>query len=159
MVNNPAITPTPSKVGSTHSCGMRIGFNETVGTRLIISSAMPASHTALTYGDRAIQSPHSKLTNIGTSNRPAPAGAGAPVKKAAAQGGGTMRTPDETVTVIPGSFVVHPPGELHEWITGAERTLLFRVRYGSDMSGRTKEWPSNPDWRPRAEDISYFSSR
>jgi len=35
------------------------------------------------------------------------------------EGGGTMRTLDETVTVVPGSFVVHPPGELHEWITGA----------------------------------------
>src|SRR5262249_50707487 len=33
------------------------------------------------------------------------------------EGGGTMRTPDETVTVTPGCFVVHPPGELHEWIT------------------------------------------
>src|SRR5947208_2672400 len=73
------------------------------------------------------------------------------------EGGGTMRTLDETVTVVPGSFVVHPPGELHEWITGPERTLLFRVRYGGDMSGRTKEWPSNPDWRPRPEDVDYFA--
>jgi hypothetical protein len=70
-----------------------------------------------------------------------------------------MRTPDETVTVVPGCFVVHPPGELHEWITGPERTLLFRVRYGGDMSGRTKEWPSNPDWRPRPEDVDYFAPR
>src|SRR5207244_377173 len=38
---------------------------------------------------RAIQSPHSKLMNIGSSNRPAPAGAGAPVKNPAAQGGGS----------------------------------------------------------------------
>ena len=75
------------------------------------------------------------------------------------EGGGTMRTPDETVTVTPGCFVVHPPGELHEWITGPERTLLFRVRYGGDMSGRTKEWPGNPDWRPRPEDVLYFASR
>ena len=30
----------------------------------------------------------------------------------------------------PGAFVVHPPGELHEYINGDERTLLFRVRYG-----------------------------
>src|SRR5204862_368501 len=37
------------------------------------------------------------------------------------EGGGTMRTPDQTVTVTPGSFVVHPPGELHEWITGPAR--------------------------------------
>ena len=29
------------------------------------------------------------------------------------EGGGTMRTPAETVEVKPGSFVVHPRGELH----------------------------------------------
>src|SRR5512144_2298351 len=27
-------------------------------------------------------------------------------------GGGTMRTPKETIAVVPGSFVVHPPGEV-----------------------------------------------
>src|SRR5919205_197213 len=42
------------------------------------------------------------------------------------EGGGTMRTPDQTVEVEPGSFVVHPPGELHEFETGSRRTLLFR---------------------------------
>ena len=72
------------------------------------------------------------------------------------EGGGTMKTPEATVEVGPGSFVVHPPGELHEWRTGAARTLLFRVRYGDDMAGRTKEWPSNPDWRPRPPDTAYF---
>ena len=74
------------------------------------------------------------------------------------EGGGTMKTPTETVEVVPGSFVVHPPGELHEWNTGSERTLLFRVRYGHDFSGRTKEWPSNQDWKPRAEDVEYFKA-
>ena len=34
------------------------------------------------------------------------------------EGGGMMKTPTETVEVVPGSFVVHPPGELHEWNTG-----------------------------------------
>ena len=29
------------------------------------------------------------------------------------EGGGTMRTPHETIAIVPGSFVVHPPGELH----------------------------------------------
>ena len=29
------------------------------------------------------------------------------------EGGGVMRTPAQTVAVVPGSFVVHPPGELH----------------------------------------------
>jgi quercetin dioxygenase-like cupin family protein len=59
------------------------------------------------------------------------------------EGGGTMRTPHETVTVTAGSFVVHPPGELHEWITGPERTLLFRVRYGDDRAA-----PSNGQATP-----------
>jgi len=27
------------------------------------------------------------------------------------------------------------------------------------VAGRTKEWPSNPGWRPRPEDIEYFASR
>jgi quercetin dioxygenase-like cupin family protein len=72
------------------------------------------------------------------------------------QGGGTMRTPEGTVEVKPGAFVVHPRGELHEYVNGPDRTLLFRVRYGDDMSTRTREWPSNPDWRPRPEDASYF---
>jgi quercetin dioxygenase-like cupin family protein len=56
------------------------------------------------------------------------------------QGGGTMRTPTETVEIRPGGFVVHPPDELHEYENGPERTLLFRVRYGSDMAGRTIGW-------------------
>src|SRR5438128_11436508 len=73
------------------------------------------------------------------------------------QGGGTMRIPDGTsVEITPGSFVVHPRGELHEYANGPERTLLFRVRYGDEMCGRTKEWPSNSDWKPRPEDIAYF---
>ncbi|HJU18353.1 MAG TPA: cupin domain-containing protein [Stellaceae bacterium] len=72
------------------------------------------------------------------------------------EGGGWMKTPEGSVAIAPGSFVVHPPGELHEYQNGPQRTVLFRVRYGHDMSGRTKEWPSNPDWRPRPEDIAYF---
>ena len=27
------------------------------------------------------------------------------------EGGGVMRTPDQTIAIAPGSFVVHPPGE------------------------------------------------
>ena len=45
-----------------------------------------------------------------------------------------MRTEDKIIEVKPGSFVVHPPGEVHEYINGSERTLLFRVRYGKDMA-------------------------
>ena len=63
-------------------------FSDTVGTVLIINSATPVIHTPFRYGERAIQSPHSKLTNIGSIKSPAPAGAGAPLKKFAIQGGG-----------------------------------------------------------------------
>jgi len=69
-----------------------------------------------------------------------------------------MKTPTETIEFGPGEFVVHPRGELHEFANGPQRTLLFRVRYGDGMSGRTKEWPSNSDWKPRAEDIEYFKT-
>jgi len=75
------------------------------------------------------------------------------------EGGGTMRTPSATVEIGPGSFVVHPRGELHEYANGPHRTLLFRVRYGEEMAGRTKEWPSNPDWTPRPQDIAYFDRK
>ena len=39
------------------------------------------------------------------------------------EGGGVMRTPRETVAVTPGAFVVHPPGEVHEYANGPARTL------------------------------------
>src|SRR5712672_907802 len=55
-------------------------------------------------------------------------------------GGGSMRTPTELVDIVAGSFVVHPPGELHEYANGAQRTLLFRVRYGANMHARHYEW-------------------
>lgn len=73
------------------------------------------------------------------------------------QGGGTMRTPTGTVAVTPGSFVVHPRGELHEYINGPQRTLLFRVRYGDDMSTRSKDWPSNPEFQARPDDAAWFA--
>jgi len=69
-----------------------------------------------------------------------------------------MRTPGGTVEVKPGSFVVHPRGELHEYINGPQRTLLFRVRYGDDMSTRTKDWPSNSDFQPRPGDPEWFAA-
>jgi quercetin dioxygenase-like cupin family protein len=72
------------------------------------------------------------------------------------EGGGKMRTPRETVDVVPGSFVVHPPGELHEYINGSQRTLLFRVRYGADMASRHLEWRGNPEWRQSPHDAEYF---
>jgi hypothetical protein len=62
------------------------------------------------------------------------------------------------VEITPGSFVVHPPGELHEYVNGPERTVLFRVRYGKDFSARTKDWPRNTEWRARPEDAEYFAA-
>lgn len=71
-------------------------------------------------------------------------------------GGGTMRTPDRTVPVTPGAFIVHPPGEVHEYENGATRTLLFRVRYGDDMLSRHVAWRNNPGWTQSAEDAAYY---
>jgi quercetin dioxygenase-like cupin family protein len=71
-------------------------------------------------------------------------------------GGGTMRTPTRTVPVTPGSFVVHPPGEVHEYENGPARTLLFRVRYGDDMLSRHVAWRGHPEWKQSPEDAAYF---
>ena len=71
-------------------------------------------------------------------------------------GGGTMHTPSETVPVTPGSFVVHPPGEVHEYENGPQRSLLFRVRYGADMRAHHLAWRGNADWRQSAADADYY---
>jgi quercetin dioxygenase-like cupin family protein len=73
-------------------------------------------------------------------------------------GGGTMRTPKETITVTPGSLVVHPPGELHEYENGPRRTMLFRVRYGSDMLSRYWKWRGNMAWQQSSTDAEYYQS-
>jgi quercetin dioxygenase-like cupin family protein len=72
-------------------------------------------------------------------------------------GGGVMRTPLETVAVTPGAFVVHPPGEVHEYENGSVRTLLFRVRYGEDMRAHFCDWRRHAGWTQSAEDAGYFS--
>jgi quercetin dioxygenase-like cupin family protein len=72
------------------------------------------------------------------------------------EGGGTMRTPEQTIDVVPGSFVVHPPGEVHEYENGAQRTLLFRVRYGADMASRHLKWRGRPGWTQSAQDVDYY---
>ena len=72
-------------------------------------------------------------------------------------GGGTMRTPRETIAVTPGSFVVHPAGEVHEYENGSERTLLFRVRYGLDMLAHHHAWRGNTEWKQSAADADYYS--
>ncbi|MES2184978.1 MAG: cupin domain-containing protein [Pseudomonadota bacterium] len=77
-------------------------------------------------------------------------------------GGGTMRTPDRTVAVTPGSFVVHPPGEMHEYINGPQNSLLFRVRYSGKpqlthhahhLANRGKK-----DWTQKPADAEYFKA-
>ena len=70
-----------------------------------------------------------------------------------------MRTPKETVAVVPGSFVVHPPGELHEYENGPARTLLFRVRYGDDMARRHIDWRGNPRLAPISRRLTPTSRR
>ena len=72
------------------------------------------------------------------------------------QGGGKMRTPREIIDVVPGAFVVHPPGELHEYANGPARTLLFRVRYGADMLARHIDWRGKADFKQSPEDAEYF---
>ena len=72
------------------------------------------------------------------------------------EGGGVMRTPDATVEVKPGGFVVHPPGEVHEYANGPARTLLFRVRYGADMAARHNDWRGRQGWKQTAEDADYY---
>ena len=62
------------------------------------------------------------------------------------------------IAVAPGSFVVHPPGEVHEYANGVRRTLLFRVRYGSDLSTRIVEWRGNQEWKQTPEDAEYFEA-
>ena len=73
-------------------------------------------------------------------------------------GGGTMHTPKETVPVTPGSFIVHPPGEVHEYANGAHRTLLFRVRYGADMAAHHLDWRGREGWKQSAEDAAYYKA-
>jgi len=73
------------------------------------------------------------------------------------QGGGKMRTPERTIDVVPGSFVVHPPAELHEYINGPERTLLFRVRYGTGMASRHADNRGRAGWAQNPEDAQFFA--
>lgn len=71
-------------------------------------------------------------------------------------GGGTMRTPERTVEIVPGTFVVHPRGEMHEYVNGPQRTMLFRVRYGDAMKPRFAENRQLPGWRQSPEDAEFF---
>ena len=71
-------------------------------------------------------------------------------------GGGTMRTPKETIAVTPGAFVVHPPGEVHEYENGSGRTMLFRVRYGADMRRAIAPGAAMRNGSNRREDADYY---
>lgn len=71
-------------------------------------------------------------------------------------GGGTMRTPVSREVLAPGSLVLHPEGELHEYENGSQRSVLVRVRYGEDVMGRELAWRGNPDWRQLPDDARYF---
>ena len=64
------------------------------------------------------------------------------------QGGGTMKTDEGKEAVLPGTFVIHPHGEYHEFENGPEETLLFRLRLGGDESIHRRAWRENPDWKP-----------
>jgi quercetin dioxygenase-like cupin family protein len=72
-------------------------------------------------------------------------------------GGGRMKTPEREVDIIPGAYVVHPPGEVHEYVNGPERTVLFRVRVGDDMVSRHLENRGVAGWTQRPEDAAYFT--
>jgi mannose-6-phosphate isomerase-like protein (cupin superfamily) len=74
------------------------------------------------------------------------------------EGGGKMRTAERTVDIIPGSFVVHPPGELHEYINGPKRSMLFRVRYGTSYESRKTENRGRAGWTQDADDIAFFKA-
>ena len=72
------------------------------------------------------------------------------------EGGGRMRTPERSVDIVPGGFVVHPPGEVHEFINGPQRTMLFRVRYGGPTYSRGVSWETKPGWQQSAADAEFF---
>lgn len=73
-------------------------------------------------------------------------------------GGGTMQTPERTIDIVPGAFVVHPAGELHEYVNGPKRTLLFRVRYGKEMRTRNIANRQHADWQQSPADAEFFRS-
>src|ERR1700734_1863639 len=51
------------------------------------------------------------------------------------EGGGVMRTPDETIDVKPGAFVVHPPGEVHEYENGPRASFFSAGATGPTWRG------------------------
>jgi hypothetical protein len=45
---------------------------------------------------------------------------------------------------------------VHEYANGPHRTLLFRVRYGTDMAARHMDWRGRDGWTQSAEDAAYY---
>jgi quercetin dioxygenase-like cupin family protein len=72
-------------------------------------------------------------------------------------GGGIMRTPDREIEIVPGSFVVHPPGEVHEYENGPQRTLLFRIRIGDEMVSRHRANRGVTNWTQSRDDAAYYA--
>ena len=72
-------------------------------------------------------------------------------------GGGTMRTLEREVAVTPGAYIVHPPGELHEYVNGPQRTVLFRVRIGEAMISHHIDNRGIEGWAQRPADAAYFA--
>ena len=73
------------------------------------------------------------------------------------EGGGVMRTSEASFEIKPGSFTFHPPGEIHEFLNGDTRTILFRIRYGGDKISRHKSWNGKSNWEQRLSDKAFFS--
>ena len=47
-------------------------------------------------------------------------------------------------------------GEVHEYENGPSRSMLFRVRYGTDMRAHHCAWRGNSEWTQSAEDADYY---
>jgi quercetin dioxygenase-like cupin family protein len=72
------------------------------------------------------------------------------------EGGGTMRSPSESVALECGALVIHPPGELHEYENGSGRSVLLRVRFGRDLTGYESERRGDATWLQPDRDAEYF---
>jgi len=45
---------------------------------------------------------------------------------------------------------------VHEYINGPQRSMLFRVRHGTDMSSRHIEWRGHPEFKQSERDAEYY---
>ena len=57
------------------------------------------------------------------------------------EGGGHMNVNGEQISIEPGKVILHPPGEVHEYVNGNQRSLLFRIRYGENFASQHIEKP------------------